>query len=156
MRPLTQIGKKKFGSTRTVFAALLTTEAWTQGCGGGGASSAVPPPLPPPSIAVTVAPKSGSALLGNTARFSATVTNTTDTSVDWSVNGRAGGSAATGMITPGGVYTAPADLPSPANVQVTATSHEDATKSDTAAVTVTSDISLSMTPSPASVELGAV
>jgi hypothetical protein len=57
-------------------------------------------------------------LLGNTATFSATVTKTTDTSVDWSVNGRAGGSAATGTITPGGVYTAPADLPSPANVQV--------------------------------------
>jgi hypothetical protein len=156
VRPLTQIGKKKLGSTQTVFVALLTTGAWTQSCGGGGASSAVPPTPPPPSIAVTVTPKSGSVLLGNTATFSATVTNTTDTSVNWSVNGTSGGSAATGTITPGGVYTAPADLPSPANVQVTATSQADATKSDTAAVTVTSDISLSVTPNPASVELGAI
>jgi len=156
VRPLTQIGKKKFGSTRTVFVALLTTGAWTQGCGGGGASSAVPPPPPPPSIAVTVTPKNGSVLLGNTATFSATVTNTTDTSVNWSVNGMAGGSPVVCTITHDGVYTSPADLPSPANVQIAATSHADVTKSDSAAVTVTSDISLSVTPNPASVELGAV
>jgi hypothetical protein len=157
MRPLTQLGVvKKFETTRIVFAALLATGAWTQGCGGGGASTGVlPPPPPPPSIDVTVAPKSGSVLLGNTATFTAKVTNTTDTVVSWSVNGTAGGSATAGTITPDGVYTAPADLPSPATVQVTATSHADATKSDTAAVTVTSDISLSITPNPASVELGA-
>jgi hypothetical protein len=94
-------------------------------------------------------------LLGNTATFSATVLNTTDTAVGWSVNGLTGGSAAVGTITPDGVYTAPADLPSPANVQITATSHADVAKSDSAAVTVTSDISLSVAPNPASVELGA-
>lgn len=115
----------------------------------------MPPPPPPPSILVTVTPKSGSVLLGNTATFSATVTNTTDTSVFWSVNGTAGGSTTAGTITTEGIYTAPADLPAPATVQVTATSHADATKFDTAAVTVASDIVLSLTPNPASVELGA-
>ncbi len=155
MRPLTQFGAKKIGTTQIVFVALLTTGAWTQGCGGGGASTAVPPPPPPPSIVVTVAPKSGSVLLGNATTFTAKVTNTTDTVVIWSVNGTAGGSAAVGTIAPDGVYTAPADLPSPATVQVTATSHADATKSDTAALTITSDITLSMMPNAASVELGA-
>jgi hypothetical protein len=114
-----------------------------------------PPPPPPPSIVVTLTPKSGSVLLGNAAAFSAKVTNTTDTVVVWSVNGTAGGSAALGTITADGMYTAPPDLPSPATVQITATSHADATKSDTAAIRVTSDISLSLTPNPASVELGA-
>jgi hypothetical protein len=104
---------------------------------------------------VTVAPKSGSVLLGNAVAFTAKVTNTTDTVVVWSVNGTAGGSSTLGTITPDGMYTAPADLPSPATVQITATSHADATKSDTAAITVTSDITLSLTPNPASVELGA-
>lgn len=123
------------------------------GCGGGGAGS--PPPPPPPSIGVTITPQSGSVVLGNQATFTATVTNATDTSVSWSVNGIPGGNAAAGTITPAGVYNAPVDLPSPATVQVTATSHADATKSATAAVTITSDITLALAPNPASVELGA-
>ncbi|HEX9344274.1 MAG TPA: hypothetical protein VF900_00055 [Candidatus Acidoferrum sp.] len=59
------------------------------------------------------------------------------------------------MITPAGVYTAPADMPSPATVQVTATSHADSTKSGTGTLAITSDIALALTPNPASVELGA-
>jgi hypothetical protein len=155
MRPLTLSDTKIIGIKQIVFVALLTTGVWTQGCGRGGASSVQLPPPPPPSIVVTVTPKSGSVLLGNTAAFSSKVSNTTDTVVIWSVNGTAGGSAAAGTITADGMYTAPADLPSPATVQVTATSHADATKSDMAAITVTSDITLSLTPNPASVELGA-
>jgi hypothetical protein len=123
------------------------------GCGGGGAGS--PPPPPPPSIVVTVTPKNGSVLLGNQLSFSATVMNTTDMSVAWNVNGIPGGSASAGTINPAGVYTAPADLPSPATVQVTATSHADPTKSDTATAAITSDITLALAPSSASVELGA-
>jgi hypothetical protein len=107
---------------------------------------------------VTVAPKSGSVLLGNTAAFTAKVTNTTDTVVAWSANGTAGGSSTLGTITPDGMYTAPADLPSPASVQITATSHADATKSDTAAsaadatksassqITVTNHVVVSVMP----------
>lgn len=155
MRPLTQTDAKGIESKRIVFVALLTAGVWMQGCGGGGASSVQLPPPPPPSIVVTVTPKSGSVLLGNTTAFSAKVANTTDTVVVWSVNGTAGGSLTLGTITADGIYTAPADLPSPATVQITATSNADATKSDTAAITVTSDITLSLTPNPASVELGA-
>jgi hypothetical protein len=136
-------------------AALLATGVWTLGCGGGGASSVAPPPPPPPSIEVSVTPASGSVLLGNQATFSATVTNTTNTSVSWSVNGVAGGSPAVGTISTGGVYTAPSDLPALASVQITATSQADTTKSGSATETVLSDITLALTPNPASVELGA-
>lgn len=73
----------------------------------------------------------------------------------WSVNGVPGGTVATGTITSGGIYAAPADLPSPAIVQVTATSQADTTKSATAQLTITSDIALTLTPPNASVELGA-
>jgi len=136
-------------------AALLATGVWTLGCGGGGAGSAVLPPPPPPSIEVSVAPASGSVLLGNQATFSATVTNTANTNVSWSVNGVAGGNAAVGSISSGGAYTAPADLPSPTALQITATSQADTTKSGSATETVLSDITLALTPNPASVELGA-
>jgi hypothetical protein len=114
-----------------------------------------PPPLPPQSIAVTVTPASGSVLLGNSQALTATVTNATDTSVTLTVNGVPGGTDTTGTITPGGTYTAPADLPSPTIVQVTATSHADATKSATTQLTITSDIGISVVPPNASVELGA-
>ena len=102
-----------------------------------------------------VSPTSGSVLLGNSISFTATVSNTPDTAVSWSVNGIPGGSAATGVITSGGVYTAPSDLPSPATVNITATSHADPSKSGNASLSVTSDITLTLTPNPASVELGA-
>jgi hypothetical protein len=94
-------------------------------------------------------------LLGGQANFTAAVTNTTDSAVSWGINSVPGGNAALGTITSAGVYTAPADLPSPATVQVTATSHADSTKSGSGTLAITSDITLSLTPNPASVELGA-
>ena len=135
-----------------MFAALLAEGAWTLGC---GSASAPPPPPPPPSITVTVTPASGSLVLGGQATFAAIVTNTNDTAVSWSVSGVPGGGSVLGTITSTGVYTAPADLPSPATVQVTATSHADSTKSGSASLAIASDITLNLTPNPASVELGA-
>jgi hypothetical protein len=120
------------------------------GCGGGGAVA--PPPPPPPSTTVTVTPLSGSIVLGNQMTFTVNVSNATDTSVSWGVNGVTGGNSAIGTITSAGIYTAPADLPSPATVQITATSHADPVKSGSASVTVTSDITLAPTPNPARVE----
>ena len=134
---------------------LLAVGAWTLGCGGGGAGSVAPPPPPPPSIMIGVAPQAGTVLLGETLNFSATVSNTSDTAVVWSVNGIAGGSSQVGTISADGVYMAPTDLPSGGTVRVTATSHADASKSAVAAVTVASDISISLSSIAANVELGA-
>lgn len=152
MRSLSRSNGKRFGTTTIVVLAIFAEGAWTFGCGTAGSP---PPPPPPPTIEVTVKPANGSVVLGGQASFTATVTNTTDTAVSWSVNGVPGGNAALGTITSLGVYTAPADLPSPATVQVTATSHADSTKSGTGTLAITSDITLSLTPNPASVELGA-
>ena len=138
-------------------SVLLTASAWTLGCGWGGASPvAPPPPPPPPSITVQVIPASAAVLLGNTQTFTATVKNTTDTGVTWSVNGTAGGTASAGTITTGGIYTAPAILPQPASVEIRATSQADATKFATAQVSLTSDIAVGVAPGTASIELGAV
>ena len=60
-----------------------------------------------------------------------------------------------GTITAAGIYTAPTDLPSPAIVQITATSQADSSKSATAQIAITSDIGISVAPPDASVELGA-
>jgi hypothetical protein len=153
MRSLSQRTGESFNLS-TLFITLLAAGTWILGC--GSASSPSPPPPPPPlSITVTVTPASGSLVLGGQATFTATVTNASDTAVSWGVSGVPGGSAALGTITSAGVYTAPADLPSPSTVQITATSHADSTKSGSSNLAITSDISLNLTPNPASVELGA-
>ena len=140
-----------------LFLALLTAGACTQGCAGLGVGTAAPSPPPPTSssIGVTVMPSSAPVILGNSQAFAATVANTSNTSVAWSVNGVPGGTAAAGTITAAGVYTAPAELPSSAAVQVTATSQADATKSASANVTITSDVQIALGTNAAAVELGA-
>src|SRR5712664_609082 len=152
MRSLSPSNERRFRTRTILFIAFFAEGSWTLGCGAG---SAPPPPPPPQSIGVTVSPTTGSVVLGNQLTFVATVTNTADTAVNWSVSAVAGGNATLGTITSTGVYTAPPDLPSPATVQITATSHADSTKSGTANLTITSDITLNLSPNPASVELGA-
>ncbi len=123
------------------------------GCGGSGGGSSPPPP---PPVSVSVSPGSASVLLGATQQFTATVTNASNVTVNWSVNGVAGGSAAAGTISPAGLYTAPQNLPTPATVTVTAASQADPARSASATATVQSDVAVTVTPDPASVELGAV
>ncbi|HKM80200.1 MAG TPA: hypothetical protein VJY15_04490 [Candidatus Acidoferrum sp.] len=101
-------------------------------------------------------PNPGTVLLGETLAFTASVSNSTDTSVFWSVNGITGGSPQAGTISADGVYTAPADLPPGGTVQVTATSHADSSKFASVDVTVFSDITVSLSPGTVNVELGAV
>ncbi len=160
--PLTPIRRKSSGRISTTVRKLIPSFLILQilpvcacllGC-GGGASSGPPPPPPPPSITVTIAPMTGSVLLGNSQTLVATVSNTTNTNVTWSVNGVIGGSTSTGSISSGGTYAAPADLPSPAIVQVTATSQADPTKSASAQLTITSDLVITLAPPNANVELG--
>ena len=135
---------------------LLTAGAWTLGCGGGGASPvAPPPPPPPPIITVTVSAPSGSVLLGTVQTFTAIVSNTTNTSVTWMVDGIASGNSSVGTINASGLYTAPRDLPVTPSVTVTATSAADPSKSGSAQLLITSDIVVSFSSSPASFELGA-
>ena len=130
--------------------AFLVEGVWAVGCGAGSA-----PPAPPPLIEVTVKPATGSLVLGGQATFTAAVTNTIDSAVSWSVNSVPNGNTTLGTITSAGVYTGPADLPSPSTMQITATSHADPAKSGTGNLAITSDITLNLTPNPASVELGA-
>jgi uncharacterized protein (DUF1800 family) len=75
----------------------------------------------PPAITVMVAGPS-SVRLGTTSQMTATVANTTNTAVQWKVNGVTGGSATTGTITTAGLYTPPASIPSGGTVSISAVS----------------------------------
>jgi hypothetical protein len=126
------------------------------GCGGGGAGSVAPPKPTPPSIQIAVAPNSSTVMLGETVTFTATVSDSTNTAVSWSVNGIPGRSAQVGSISADGVFTAPEDLPQGGTAQVTATSNADSSKFVSASVNVSSDISVSLAPGNSSVELGGI
>ncbi|MFN0101673.1 MAG: hypothetical protein ACKV2U_06225 [Bryobacteraceae bacterium] len=100
----------------------------------GSASVTVTNPAPPVSIAIS--PTSAIVRINRTRQFTASVLNTTDTSVTWKVNGVTGGNSTFGTISGAGLYRAPASVPSPADVTVTAVSAADPTKTASANVTV--------------------
>jgi len=85
------------------------------------------------------------------------LTGTTNTSVNWSVNGTQGGSATVGTISTAGLYKAPSSVPSGGSVTVTATSAADTTKSASAKITIdasTAAVTVSVSPTSASVTAG--
>ena len=104
---------------------------------------------PPSSISVTVSPTSANVPVNKTQQFTATVTGASNTAVTWSVVG----GASKGSIDQNGLYSAPATIPSPAQVTVTATSKADTSKSGSATATVaaTSSVSVVVAPSSATV-----
>jgi len=115
------------------------------GCGGGSTTA-------PPStlVSVTVTAPQSTLVVGQTLNLTASVTGTTNTAVTWSVSG----GSANGTITSTGAYTAPATVPNPAKVTITATSQADTTKSGSFTVTVmasTSGILVSAQPATATV-----
>lgn len=106
------------------------------------------------NMGVTVAPATASLMLGSSQAFASTVSGTANTAVTWSVNGVAGGSAATGTVSVAGFYAAPASMPSPATVTVRATSVANPAVFAQAVVTLVSPVSVTMTPTSATVQLG--
>lgn len=100
-------------------------------CGGGGGT---PPPSGP---SVTVSPGTANVQEGGNQQFTATVTGTSSSAVNWQVNGVTGGTAATGLINGNGLYTAPAIIPSPASITITAVLQSDSSVSGNSIVTIT-------------------
>jgi hypothetical protein len=87
-------------------------------------------------VSVTISPTSASVRINRTRAFTATVQNTTNTSVTWKVNGIAGGNSTFGTISSLGTYKAPGAVPAGGIVQVSAVSVADPTKSASSSVTV--------------------
>lgn len=113
------------------------------GCGGNNPAS---PQLSP----VSISPPSPSVLLGNSQQFAASVNGLSSTAVTWSVNGVVGGNATVGTISPAGLYTAPADLPTPASVTVIATSQAQPSAIANAVTSIISDITVAVVSTPPS------
>jgi hypothetical protein len=104
------------------------------------------------NISVTVSPSSATLPVSARKSFAAALTNTSDTTVTWFVNGTTNGNAAVGQICVSGSnpcaapqaptsnavdYLAPASVPVANPVTLTAASHADPSRSGNAIVTVT-------------------
>jgi len=89
------------------------------------------------AVLVEVCPATDSVQAGGTATLTATLANTTNTTVTWEVNGFVGGNASVGTITSAGVYSAPASVPARATVTITAISAADASATGSAQMTIT-------------------
>lgn len=109
------------------------------------------------SVGITISPSTASVPVGQTQQFSATVTGTTNTGVNWTLT--QGGTACSpgcGTIAPASTtsgvvttYTAPATVPAIPAITVTVTSVADTTKSASATVTVTNQTTGTVAVSPA-------
>jgi hypothetical protein len=116
------------------------------------------------ALEVTLSPANATLAISHTQRFTAHVYNASNQNVAWLVNGVLGGNATTGQICAAGSnpcqsvsvsnggsvdYVAPAGLPSPNPVNITATSQADSTQSASASVTILSHIVVSVQPGTA-------
>lgn len=101
-----------------------------------------------PVVGVTVAPATALLSAGGTVQLTAAVQGSTNTLVTWSL------SPALGSISQNGLYSAPSTLAVATVVTATATSVADGTKKGSAVLTVNPPISVTVTPSVATVSNG--
>ncbi len=125
-----------------VVICLVAASLAGVGCGGStplSPSTVVPPPPPPPPAvtAVFVSPGVATVPTNGTQPFTATVSpSEANQAVSWGVSGTACSASSCGTIDANGTYTAPATLPDPPTVEVTATSVADSSKSGSATVSL--------------------
>lgn len=116
---------------KSILPVVASLVMMLSACGGGGGNNNNNFPT------VTVSPATANVQEGSTQQFTATVTNTTATAVNWEVNGAIGGNATVGTISSTGLYTAPNVVPSPASVTITAALQAAPSISGSSIVTVT-------------------
>jgi DNA-binding beta-propeller fold protein YncE len=134
-------------STILMFAAALGA----LGCGSNKSSG----------VSITISPTIASVITNRTQPFSGLVTGSSNTAITWSWTCATGVAAsACGSIDASGLYTAPATIPTVTSgstttiaptVTIKATAQADTTKTATASLTIVTGISISITPTSATV-----
>jgi len=111
------------------------------------------------AVTIGISPQSTAITTGAQQAFTATVTNTSLTSVSWMVNGIAGGNSTFGTIDKTGTYTAPPYMPIPPSVTVTAVANADESKTASASVSIngqTAPGTVTISPKSANVSVGGI
>jgi hypothetical protein len=136
-----------YGAPGVVPSPDLITVTATSVADTSKSGSAIVTILPP--VVVTISPAMAQVVRGGHQQFTATVTGTTDTSVNWGVAGSGCSGSACGTISSAGLYTAPSTIPAPPQVTVKATSQANSAKSASALVTIIPPVHVSISPTSA-------
>jgi uncharacterized protein (DUF1800 family) len=134
---------------QTGVLALLLTGCTGLVKSGGGAT-----PSQPTQLSVT--PASATIRGGDTQPFTAQTSDGSAPALAWSVNGVAGGSASTGIISASGVYTAPQFPPTPNTVTIGAVETADASKTASSMVALENPAPQLVSITPTSIPVGAL
>jgi trimeric autotransporter adhesin len=102
----------------------------------GTAQATIASPSATVTVSVTTNPAVTQVYTGTVQPFIATVTGTSNTAVNWYVEGSPGGNATFGTVDTSGNYTAPANVPAPATIVIEAVSQADPTAIGTQSVTI--------------------
>src|SRR5271157_1004385 len=120
----------------SILFAFWFSAAALAGCSGaGGSSQSAGSGANTSGVSLNLTPTAATVAVQQSAAFQATVAGSTNTAVIWEVNGIAGGNSNVGTIA-SGVYTAPAQVPNPTSITVTAISQADTTKFKSASVLI--------------------
>ena len=143
------------GHVNTANVVVSSTAATTTAPASAGSTPCLTPMTPAQPSYIAVSPTGPSLqAAGGTQQFTATAVNLGSSAVTWEVNGVAGGNTTTGTISTSGLYTAPADVPSSPSVTVTAVSNANVNVSGFAGATITSGVTVGITPTSATVLVG--
>jgi hypothetical protein len=143
------LGSPERSSTRGTLIALffVFVVSSLMGCGGGSSSAL-------PNVTITISPSVVTLGLGGEQQFTPNISGTTNSNVTWKVNGVTGGNSTIGAISSSGLYKAPAAVPNPPTVTVTVVSQANTADIANAAITLTSDVLVSVSPAGANLQLG--
>jgi hypothetical protein len=119
---------------------LATTPGALQPTSSGPSDGLLMKYADPLVVVVTVNPATAPLYGGQTRQFNATLTNSTNQAVTWSLSGA-------GALSPSGLYTAPSTVSAITTATVTATAVVDGTTTGTATVTLYPPASVSVNPS---------
>jgi hypothetical protein len=105
-------------------------------------------------VTITITPTNATVGLAGTVQFKAVASGCTNTNVTWEVNGIVGGNSVYGTVSGSGLYTAPAKFSTPTTVTITAVSQCNANYLANVPVTLSSGVTVSVSPSSANLQLG--
>jgi hypothetical protein len=105
-------------------------------------------------ISIVVRPSQSRVHVGGSIQLTATVANSDNTAVSWRLGGDGCSGATCGTITDSGLYTAPATVPNPPLVRVTASSVADPSKSYNVIITVLAHVEITVTPADPTLSVG--
>jgi len=135
----------------SVFAAVAIF--WVSGCGGGSCTPTGTGSTPDTTCTTTTTvtiilhPSAATSVaLGGTLQFTADVSGYSNIALSWEVNGVEGGDSTVGTISTSGLYTAPATVPNPATVTVTAISQANTSNEANVSVVIVSGAAVSVAP----------